>query len=94
VTTKDSPIVKLRQQADKIAEALKAAERGEEIVIHSRRAGKVEAARARASVVFAVCMDDKIIKIEMSWATIRETSEAGLSEWIVNHMRELHPDVH
>jgi hypothetical protein len=40
------------------------------------------------AVTFGVVMDDKIIKIEMEWATIRATSEAGISEYILNQMRD------
>jgi hypothetical protein len=33
-------------------------------------------------------MDDKIITIDMPWTTIRATSEAALSEYILKQMRE------
>lgn len=33
-------------------------------------------------------MDDKVLEVEMSWATIKATSEAGISEYIVRQMRE------
>lgn len=38
-------------------------------------------------LTFAVMMDDKILSIEMPWATIRETSERGISEYVLKHMR-------
>ena len=85
MTTSDSPRWRLKQQANKIAAALKAAERGEKIAVDP--AGKIAASSLRESVVFGVVMDDKIIKVEMPWVLIRETSEAGISEWIIQYMR-------
>lgn len=86
MTTAHSPLRVLQAQADKIAAALKAAERGETIA--SDPAGKITAARAKESISVAVVMDDKILKIEMPWAKIRESSEAALAAYIVKHMRE------
>jgi hypothetical protein len=34
-------------------------------------------------------MDDKVITIDLPWATIRATSEVGLAEYILNQMREV-----
>ena len=39
-------------------------------------------------------MDDKVLKIEMPWAAIREHSEAGLSEFILKHMRGQRDAIH
>lgn len=86
MTTARSPLSRLKKQADRIAMALKAAERGETIA--NDPGGKIAAARAGDSIKFVVAMDDKLLSIEMTWATIRATSEAGLSEYIVGHMRE------
>lgn len=85
MTIAQSPLRVLRSQADRMAIMLKAAERGEHIPGDT---GKLAAARAKDSVKFAVAMDDKIISIDMPWATIRDTSEHGISEYILNHMRE------
>jgi predicted GTPase len=87
MTTAHSPLSQLKAQADKIAALLAAAERGEKIDV--RFAEKIAAARGKESVIFAVVMDDKILKIEMPWARIRETSEAGISEFILSQMRSL-----
>jgi hypothetical protein len=87
MTTAKSPLRKLKAQADNIATRLKALERGD-LGGAADPAGKVAAARARASIQFAVVMDDKILKIDMPWETIRSLSEAGVSEYIVKHMRE------
>jgi hypothetical protein len=92
MTTKHSPLSALKAQADKIAATLKAAERGEKTDI--RFAEKVAAARNKESFKVGIVMDDKIITIEMPWATIRATSEAGLSEYIVKQMRELRETAH
>lgn len=86
MTTKHSPLSALKAQADKIAETLKAAERGEKIDV--RFAEKIDAARDRESFKFGIVMDDKIITIEMPWATIRSTSEIGIAEYIIKQMRE------
>lgn len=86
MTTAHSPLPQLKAQADRIASALKAAERGGAIALDT--GNRIAAARARASITFAVVMDDKVLKIEMPWATIRETSEAGIAEYILNQMRE------
>lgn len=86
MTTKHSPLSKLKAQADQIAARLKAFERGEPIDI--RFAEKLEAARAKDSFKVGIVMDDKIITIEMPWATMRGTNEVGLAEYILNQMRE------
>jgi hypothetical protein len=86
MTTGRSPLRQLKAQADKIAATLKAAERGEKIDV--RFAAKIEAARAKDSFKIGIVMDDKVITIEMPWATIRSTNEAGIAEYILNQMRE------
>lgn len=85
MTTAHSPLHLLKAQADTIAAALKAAERGEKIARDP--GGKIAAARAQDSVTFAVVMDDKILKIEMPWATIRTTSEMGIAAYILKQIR-------
>ena len=84
MTTSNSPLKKLKAQADGIASALKAASRGEKVA--NDPAGKIAAALARDSVTFGIVMDDKIVKVDMPWKTIRETDEPGISAWIVEHM--------
>ena len=86
MTTKHSPLSALKAQADKIAATLKAAERGEKIDV--RFAEKIDAARGKDVFKVGIVMDDKVIMIDMPWATIRSASEAGLSEYIVRQMRE------
>lgn len=86
MTTKHSPISALKAQADKIAAMLKAAERGEKIDV--RFAEKVAATRAKENFNIGIVMDDKIITIDMPWFTIRNSSEAELSEYLVRQMRE------
>jgi hypothetical protein len=90
IPTTDPPRV-LKAQADNIAAMLKAFERGEKI--DSPFAAKLEAARGRDCLKFVVVMDDKVLTIEMPWATIRETSEAGISEYIVKQMPEARDSV-
>lgn len=86
MTTAHSPLRALKAQADRIAKLVKAISRGENPT--EDRGGKLAAARNRNSVKFAVVMDDKVLTIDMTWVTIRETSEVGIAEFILNHMRE------
>lgn len=81
MTTTRSLFGTLKVQADKIAAALKAAERNEKIN------EKIVAARDKEIFKIGIMMDDKVITIEMPWATIRGTSEAGLAEYILKQMR-------
>ena len=92
MTTKNSPLRVLKAQADKIAKTLKAVERGEVVV--SDTGARISAARNRPSVVFGIAMDDKFLRTEMTWAEIRKMSEAGISEWLLKHMKESRDAVH
>jgi hypothetical protein len=85
MSTAQSPAWKLEAEADKMAKIIKAVERGEKVAADP--AGKMAAALARGSVKFGIVMDDKIITINMPTATIRETDEAGIAAWIIEHMR-------
>jgi hypothetical protein len=67
-----------------MAATLKAAERGEPRGDDPN--GKIAAARARSGITFGVVMDDKVLKIEMTWSAIKETSEADIAEFILNKM--------
>lgn len=91
MTTAKSPLRVLKAQADKIAKTVKAVERGENPI--EDRGGKIAAARDKPGIKFGVVMDDKVITVEMTWATIRETSEVGMAEYILKQMREAR-DVH
>lgn len=72
MTTKNSPLSELKAQADAIAMALKASAK-----FNHKEVYKI-----------GVMMDDKLMTIEFTLASIKETSEEGLSEYIVNQMRE------
>lgn len=86
MTKKTSPLRELKAQACRIAQSLKAADRGEPIAYDP--GGKIAAARGRESFKFAIAMDDKVISIDMPWATIRTYSEVGLAEYFLKLMRE------
>lgn len=86
MTTKHSSRSALKKQSDEIARVMKAAERGEKL--GTQFAEKIEAARNKDSVKFGIVMDDKIITITIPWATIRETGEVALSEYVFKQMRE------
>lgn len=92
MTTRHSPLRLLKAQADQIAATLKAAQRGDKIDV--RFAAKIADARTTPSFKVGVVMDDKIITLELSWATIRSTSEAGLAEYILGLMREARHATH
>ena len=85
MTTSQSPLRVLKAQADKIAQIIKAVERGENSI--EDRGGKIAAARNRDTFKVGVVMDDKVITIDMAWATIRANSEVGLAEYILKLMR-------
>lgn len=89
MTTSKSPLRKLKAQADNIAKIMKAIERGEKVAADP--AGKIAAALARGLVKFGIVMDDKVITLEMPTTLIRASSEAAISEWIVNYMRGIQP---
>lgn len=92
MTTARSPLRVLKAQADNMAKMLKKFERGEKI--DSPSAEKLEAARSKESIKFSIFMDDKVLVIDMPWVTIKETSQAGLSEYIVKQMREALDVIH
>lgn len=89
MTTSNSPLPKLKAQAESIARLLKAMERGEAIDPY----GKMKEARAtRDHTVFLLAMDDKALKIEMTWVSIRDRSEAAIAEEIVRLMLGVPPE--
>ena len=92
MTTAQSPLRILKAQANNIAKIVKAVERGENPM--EDRGGKIAAARNRDSVKFGVVMDDKVLTIDMTWATIRDTSEVGIAEYILKQMREARDVTH
>lgn len=92
MTTKHSPLRVLKAQADKIAETIMKAERGEP-VYDMRFAAKIAEARMQESLKVGIVMDDKVITIELPWETIRSSGEVGLSEYIVRQMREMRDTV-
>lgn len=85
MTTSQSPPQVLRAQSDKIARIIKAVERGENPV--EDVGGRITAARGREAVKFAVAMDDKVLVVDMPWATIRIMSEAAIGAYILKQMR-------
>lgn len=86
MTTKHSPLRVLKAQADKIAATIMAAERGEKIDVQF--AQKLAEARTKESFTVGIVMDDKVIKIGISWDLIRSTGQVALSEYILDQMRE------
>lgn len=86
MSTKHSSLAILRGQADAIASVLKKAERREPIP--AMFAKKIAEARDKSHVEMAVVMDDKIIKLTISWLAIAETSEHALSSLILREIQE------
>lgn len=85
MTTSQSPLRVLKAQADKIANAIKMAERGEPV--EPAFAAKLAEARGRTSFKIGIVMDDKLVTIEIPWPTIRETTEVSLGAYILRLMR-------
>lgn len=72
-------------QAGIIAATLKAVERGEPVA--NDPTGKLAASLVTGVVRVGVAMDDKILQVEMTWKSIRETTETGIAQYILNLMR-------
>jgi len=89
MTPKTSPLRELKAQACRIAQSLKAADRGEQIAYDP--GGKIVAARGREDIKFAIAMDDRLISVDMPWTTIRNYSEIGLAEYFLKLMRQRAP---
>lgn len=89
MSTSSSPAWKLKAEADKMARMLKSAWLGEKLP--NDPLGKMAAARKTDRIKFALVMDDKILTIEMTWASIKEKSERQISEFIVEQMRASAP---
>lgn len=92
MTTKHSPLRVLKTQADQIAKVVKAVERGESPM--EDKGGKIAAARNKPTVTFGITMDDKLLKIEMAWAKIKETGEVALAAYVLKQMREQRETAH
>lgn len=97
MTTARSPLRVLKAQADRIAAGLKALERGElpaGVANIGADPAKLAASRQRPTITFGLFMDDKTLKIEMAWSKIAETSEAGLSAFLLKQMRDERDKTH
>lgn len=95
MTTSQSSIGALRKQAQRIALWLKQAEAGTlDYDPQKDPGGKIAAARKTDSIRATVVMDDKILSIEITWETIRATTEHGLAEYVLKHMRGNHDTAH
>lgn len=81
MTTSHSPLRVLKGQAARIAERMKAIERGEV------SDPKIDAARAAGLFKIGVVMDDKIITLKITADKIRECSEAALAEYVLRLMK-------
>ena len=91
MTTKHSPLNVLREQADKIAATIKAAERGD-AGVDAHFEIRLAAARLKGTFKVGIAMDDKLITVDLPWATIAATGEVGLAEYILKLMRETRND--
>lgn len=86
MSTKHSPLSKLKAEASNIARHLAAFERGE--VIDPAFTAKLEAARVKEVVKIGIVMDDKVITLEIPWTTIKSSGEVAMAEYILRLMRE------
>lgn len=95
MTTKHSPLSKLRKQADTMAMVLKMVERGDKVPVKLDPQGKLaHARRTSPDIVFAIVVDYKIMKVTMGWQTIATMTERGISEFLLKQMRESREAVH
>jgi hypothetical protein len=92
MTTSHSPLRVLKAQADKIAQTLKAIDRGETVA--NDPLGKIAASRVTGIFTYGIVMDDKIIKIEMPWSVIHDTSEVGIAEYVLKQMKDARETAH
>lgn len=74
MTNKNSPVHLLKAQADQIAHVFKMAAQN----------------ATKPAFKAGIVMDDKVLTIEMTVSTILETTEEGISEYIVKQMRGDH----
>lgn len=81
MTTAQSPVSKLKAQADAIAKRLKQVVRGE-----------LPSFPKKDRIKFGVVMDDKLITVDMAWDTICQSDEAAISEMILREMQERKAD--
>lgn len=82
MTTAETPTHILKAQADKIAKTLKSSAAQQPNVT-----GLALGVTLPENVTFAVVMDDKVLKLTMPWATIREKAEAEVSGFILKQMQ-------
>lgn len=92
MTTSQTPTSILRKQAEKMAERIKALERGDPV--DPKFAAHYLAARSKPEFKFGVVMDDKTLIITMPWTLIHSTGEVGLTEFILKHMKNSRETTH
>lgn len=91
MTTAHSPDHIIRAQAKKIVRHLKAAEKNDWTGV-SVKDSQLNTARQMPGIKVGVAMDDKIVRLELSWVIIRDTEDDALVEYIVKLMREKKDD--
>lgn len=93
MTTSNSPKHALKKQAADAAKMIKQAERG--IYPDVPHVDKIRNARENNSeLVFTVAMDDKFLKITMTWELIKDTKEDALAAYIYKQMRGANLETH
>ncbi|MGR4927312.1 hypothetical protein ACIPUD_10945 [Bradyrhizobium sp. CAR08] len=85
MTTSHSPLRALKAQADNIARILKAIERGEKVT--EDVGGKLAASLTAGVAKVAIAMDDKMIIVDIAWATVKATGEMALADYVLKLMR-------
>lgn len=92
MSTSNSPVAVIRQQAEKMADMLRAAERGEPVPPPIEQT--IREARGRPSITIGIVMDDKVVRIEIPWEKIKNTGRHALTEYIVRLMRGQQDTMH
>lgn len=85
MSTGNSPLSKLKREAENMARILKMADRGERIA--KDPLGKIAASKASGVFAIGLMIDDKVVRVDIPWRTIHSFSEVALAEWILKLMR-------
>lgn len=92
MSTGNSPLSKLKREADEIAKSLKMVERGE--FLPSDPLGRIAASKKTGVFRLGMVMDDKTIFVDITWKQIKETSEVALATWILKQTKNVRDTHH
>lgn len=76
MTTKDSPIEKLREQASRIVALVKSG------------MGPFAKKKGDTNFTIGIVMDDKILRVIFNWDDLQKMSSEALTEMLIKYMQE------